>query len=151
MVQKCNKVQPKHGKGTQNMHGASRNYRYVWYISARQRWRGPGRPWGGPRTHGAGARPARGTLSGNPMAATARPRSPSPRTSSSPPYPAAVASAAAPASLRAQGRKVEASLKKAHDIIMPYLSLKLLLLHHSPFLAHVNLKLVGTFPLQEVS
>ena len=33
MVQKCNKVQPKHGKVTQNMHGASRNYRYVWDVS----------------------------------------------------------------------------------------------------------------------
>ena len=33
MVQKCNKVQPKHGKFTQNMHGASRNYRYVWDVS----------------------------------------------------------------------------------------------------------------------
>src|SRR3954462_10548310 len=27
------KVQEKHGKVTQNMHGASRNYRYVWDIS----------------------------------------------------------------------------------------------------------------------
>src|SRR4051812_22690309 len=26
-------VQAKHGKVTQNMHGASRNYRYVWDIS----------------------------------------------------------------------------------------------------------------------
>ena len=33
MVQKCNKVQPKYGKVTQNMHGASRNYRYVWDVS----------------------------------------------------------------------------------------------------------------------
>ena len=33
MVQKCNKFQPKHGKVTQNMHGASRNYRYVWDVS----------------------------------------------------------------------------------------------------------------------
>ena len=37
MVQKCNKVQPKHGKVTQNMHGASRNYRYVWDVSPGQR------------------------------------------------------------------------------------------------------------------
>src|ERR1041384_6804799 len=28
------KVQAKHGKVTQNMHGASRNYRYVWDVSA---------------------------------------------------------------------------------------------------------------------
>ena len=27
------KVQAKHGKVTQNMHGASRNYRYVWDVS----------------------------------------------------------------------------------------------------------------------
>src|SRR3954467_14952525 len=27
------KVQAKHGKLTQNMHGASRNYRYVWDVS----------------------------------------------------------------------------------------------------------------------
>ena len=27
------KVQVKHGKVTQNMHGASRNYRYVWDVS----------------------------------------------------------------------------------------------------------------------
>src|ERR1041385_7644193 len=27
------KVQEKHGKVTQNMHGASRNYRYVWDVS----------------------------------------------------------------------------------------------------------------------
>ena len=33
MVQKCIKVQAKHGKVTQNMHGASRNYRYVWDVS----------------------------------------------------------------------------------------------------------------------
>ena len=33
MVQKCNKVQPKHGKVTQNMHEAFRNSRYVWDIS----------------------------------------------------------------------------------------------------------------------
>ena len=33
MVQKCNKAQPKHGKVTQNMHGARRNYRYVWDVS----------------------------------------------------------------------------------------------------------------------
>src|ERR1041385_684319 len=33
MVQKCMKVQAKHGKVTQNMHGASRNYRYVWDVS----------------------------------------------------------------------------------------------------------------------
>ena len=33
MVQKCIKVQEKHGKVTQNMHGASRNYRYVWDVS----------------------------------------------------------------------------------------------------------------------
>src|SRR3954469_3531067 len=30
MIKKCIKVQPNHGKSTQNMHGASRNYRYVW-------------------------------------------------------------------------------------------------------------------------
>ena len=30
---KCIKVQSKHGKVTQNMHGASRNYRYVWDVS----------------------------------------------------------------------------------------------------------------------
>src|SRR3954471_19212925 len=30
----CMKVQAKHGKVTQNMHGASRNYRYVWDVSA---------------------------------------------------------------------------------------------------------------------
>src|ERR1041384_4897209 len=30
---KCMKVQAKHGKVTQNMHGASRNYRYVWDVS----------------------------------------------------------------------------------------------------------------------
>ena len=36
MVQKCNKVQPKHGNVTQNMHGASRNYRYVWDVSSGQ-------------------------------------------------------------------------------------------------------------------
>src|ERR1041385_5156697 len=35
MVQKCMKVQAKHGKVTQNMHGASRNYRYVWDVSAK--------------------------------------------------------------------------------------------------------------------
>src|SRR4051812_12205149 len=29
------KVQAKHGKVTQNMHGASRNYRYVWDLSER--------------------------------------------------------------------------------------------------------------------
>src|ERR1044072_761739 len=29
------KVQAKHGKVTQNMHGASRNYRYVWDVSLR--------------------------------------------------------------------------------------------------------------------
>ena len=28
------KVQAKHGKVTQNMHGTSRNYRYVWDVSA---------------------------------------------------------------------------------------------------------------------
>ena len=28
------KVQANHGKVTQNMHGASRNYRYVWDLSA---------------------------------------------------------------------------------------------------------------------
>ena len=33
MVQKCNKVQSNHGKVTKNMHGASRNYRYVWDVS----------------------------------------------------------------------------------------------------------------------
>src|ERR1041385_3076053 len=27
------KVQAKHGKVTQNLHGASRNYRYVWDVS----------------------------------------------------------------------------------------------------------------------
>ena len=27
------KVQEKHGKVAQNMHGASRNYRYVWDVS----------------------------------------------------------------------------------------------------------------------
>ena len=27
------KVQANHGKVTQNMHGASRNYRYVWDVS----------------------------------------------------------------------------------------------------------------------
>src|SRR3954462_3681971 len=27
------KVQAKHGKVTQNMHGANRNYRYVWDVS----------------------------------------------------------------------------------------------------------------------
>ena len=31
------KVQEKHGKVTQNMHGASRNYRYVWDVSGRAR------------------------------------------------------------------------------------------------------------------
>src|SRR3954470_3212477 len=31
--QKCMKVHLKHGKVTQNMHGASRNYRYVWDVS----------------------------------------------------------------------------------------------------------------------
>ena len=30
------KVQAKHGKVTQNMHGASRNYRYVWDVSVCQ-------------------------------------------------------------------------------------------------------------------
>src|SRR3954465_4168708 len=29
----CMKVQAKHGKVTQNMHGASKNYRYVWDVS----------------------------------------------------------------------------------------------------------------------
>ena len=33
MVQKCIKVQAKHGEVTQNMHGASRNYRDVWDVS----------------------------------------------------------------------------------------------------------------------
>ena len=33
MVQKSNKVQPKHGKVTKIMRGASRNYRYVWDVS----------------------------------------------------------------------------------------------------------------------
>src|ERR1041384_1419566 len=28
------KVQAKHGKVTQNMHGASRNYRYIWDVSS---------------------------------------------------------------------------------------------------------------------
>src|SRR4051812_38563328 len=41
------KVQAKHGKVTQNMHGASRNYRYVWDVSpghgGAKRWRRPGR------------------------------------------------------------------------------------------------------------
>src|ERR1041385_4908736 len=32
-AQKCMKVQAKHGKVTQNMHGANRNYRYVWDVS----------------------------------------------------------------------------------------------------------------------
>ena len=31
------KVQAKHGKVTQNMHGASRNYRYVWDVSISQK------------------------------------------------------------------------------------------------------------------
>ena len=31
--QKCMEVYVKHGKVTQNMHGASRNYRYVWDVS----------------------------------------------------------------------------------------------------------------------
>src|SRR3954469_4907823 len=31
------KVQTKHGKVTQNMHGASRNYRYVWDVSLTNR------------------------------------------------------------------------------------------------------------------
>ena len=31
------KVQANHGKVTQNMHGASRNYRYVWDVSVRRR------------------------------------------------------------------------------------------------------------------
>src|SRR3954469_4524400 len=35
--QKCMKVQEKHGKVTQNMHEASRNYRYVWDVSADNR------------------------------------------------------------------------------------------------------------------
>ena len=34
------KVQAKHGKVTQNMHGASRNYRYVWDVSI-SKWPNP--------------------------------------------------------------------------------------------------------------
>ena len=34
------KVQAKHGKVTQVMHGASRNYRYVWDISS-SKWPNP--------------------------------------------------------------------------------------------------------------
>src|ERR1041385_5363100 len=30
------KVQAKHGKVTQNMHGASRNHRYIWDVSTSQ-------------------------------------------------------------------------------------------------------------------
>ena len=48
--QKCMKVQSKHGKVIQNMHGASRNYRYVWDVSPSQRLWGcldasPGLPY----------------------------------------------------------------------------------------------------------
>src|SRR3954466_6715853 len=32
--QNCMKFHQKHGKVTQNMHGASRNYRYIWDVSA---------------------------------------------------------------------------------------------------------------------
>ena len=32
-AQKYMKVQAKHGKVTQNMHGVSKNYRYVWDVS----------------------------------------------------------------------------------------------------------------------
>src|ERR1044071_6050193 len=45
------KVQEKHGKVTQNMHGASRNYRYVWDVS-RGQGGAPGTlldPWWPPR------------------------------------------------------------------------------------------------------
>ena len=31
--QKCMKIHLKHGKVTQIMHGASRNYRYIWDVS----------------------------------------------------------------------------------------------------------------------
>src|SRR3954469_21472654 len=43
MVQKCNKVQAKYGKVTQNMHGASRHYRYVWDVSGSLIWDAPTR------------------------------------------------------------------------------------------------------------
>ena len=35
-AQKCMKVQAKHGKVTQNMHGARKNCRYVWDVSLAQ-------------------------------------------------------------------------------------------------------------------
>ena len=70
--------------------------------AARLRQRAPGLPWEGPRIRGAGARPARRRPWDSPRAATAPPRSSSPRTSPPPPSPVAAAAAASPASLPAE-------------------------------------------------